>query len=328
MCDLWRFSSTRSLLFQACCAVGQMIKTKIEWADSSLNLEIGCDGCELWNPRICLHCGRPIEQIAGREVYRHKNAEDDTNKHKAEPTLTCYAGSLVTRYAGQTGYPLAFDKPRLFLHRLLELERWRDLTGTNRADKPWLNGLPRCIFLNDLGDTFTESLPIDWLAQPADELGGRTPLELLANAKAIIMLLTKRTTRMKEFFATRNVPDNFIVMASVTGPETLQRVQHLLQIKARWYGVSYEPGLKPTLLDQYLERLDLVIAGAESGRNRRECPHAVDTFRTLRDKSARLGVAFFAKQLDKITPLPEDLLKARYMPAFTIQRQQELALHV
>jgi hypothetical protein len=24
--------------------------TAIQWADSSLNLEMGCSGCELWNP--------------------------------------------------------------------------------------------------------------------------------------------------------------------------------------------------------------------------------------------------------------------------------------
>ena len=24
-------------------------RTQIEWADSTLNLEMGCDGCELWN---------------------------------------------------------------------------------------------------------------------------------------------------------------------------------------------------------------------------------------------------------------------------------------
>jgi hypothetical protein len=31
--------------------------TKIEWADDTVNAEMGCDGCELWDPknrvRIC-----------------------------------------------------------------------------------------------------------------------------------------------------------------------------------------------------------------------------------------------------------------------------------
>jgi len=28
------------------------IDTDIEWCDSSLQLEMGCDGCELWNPKV------------------------------------------------------------------------------------------------------------------------------------------------------------------------------------------------------------------------------------------------------------------------------------
>lgn len=303
------------------------IKTTIEWCDSTVNPEMGCDGCELWNDKVCIHCGNPIVKLSEKS-YRHKRMEDETGDHTAEPIKTCYAGNIIERYGGKSaGYPESFDKPKLFLERLLEVERWPDLTGKKRPDKPWLDGLPRCNFLDDMGDTFTESLPVDWLDEPAEVLGGRTPLKILAETKAIIMLLTKRAERMKQFFSAREVPENFILMVSVTGPETLRRVQALLQIKARWHGVSVEPLLKPTLLDQYLERLSLVIAGLESGTNRRpyNLEH-VEAMRALRDRCKRLGVSFFAKQLDKVTPLPEDLLKARQMPEFTIRRQQELAL--
>ena len=307
------------------------IATPIEWCDSSVNIEMGCDGCELWNEKICIHCGMPIELScvsSGKKIYRHKRTEDEKGDHKPEPIKTCYAGGIIDRYGGKSsGYPESFDKPKLFLERLLEVERWPDLTGKKRPDKSWLDGLPRCNFLDDMGDTFTESLPIDWLAQPAEVLGGRTPLKILAETKAIIMLLTKRAERMKQFFSTREVPDNFILMVSVTGPETLRRVQTLLQIKARWHGVSVEPLLKPTLLDQYLERLSWVIAGLESGANRRPYnSEHVEAMRALRDKCGKLKVPFFAKQLDKVTPLPPDLLVARQMPEFTIQRQQELML--
>lgn len=292
------------------------IRTNIEWADSTLNPEIGCDGCELWNEKVCLHCRKPIEKIR-RNEYRHKEPNEDCRR--PTPILTCYAGNLVTRYADQKGYPASFKEPKLFLKRLLELERWRDLTGTIRPEKPWLNGLPRCVFLDDLGDTFTESLPLDWLAQPADELQGRSPLEVLSTAKAIIMLLTKRAHRMKEFFDARPVPENFILMTSVTGPEMLNRVRELLLIKARWHGVSAEPLLKATLLDQYLDRLSWVIAGGESGKNRR--PSGLQCFRDLRDRCARLRVPFFMKQIDKVVPIPIDL-NVRRMPAVTIQKQE------
>lgn len=297
------------------------IKTGIEWCDSTLNPEIGCDGCELWQDKTCLHCGQPIELIKETESYRHKIIEPEDG-HEAKPVRTCYAGGLVSRYHGQPGYPESFDQPKLFLDRILKLESWRDLTGTIRPDKPWLNGLPRLVFLNDLGDTFTESLPLDWLGQDCTELYGRSPLKVLANCKAIIMLLTKRATRMQQFFELYPCPDNFIPMVSVTGPENLGRVRELLRIKARWHGVSAEPLLKATLLDQYLERLSLVITGGESGKGRR--PSELEAFRGLRDRCLRLGVPFLMKQIDKVTSIPEDLL-IRQMPPFTIRKQESFA---
>lgn len=45
-------------------------ETKIEWCDSTLNLQMGCDGCELWNPAAGV-------------------------KH-------CYAGTLTNIYAGSS----------------------------------------------------------------------------------------------------------------------------------------------------------------------------------------------------------------------------------
>jgi len=101
--------------------------TNIHWCDSSVNLMMGCDGCELW-----------------REGSRH-----------------CYAGTLTLRHAGRKGWPESFDRPRLFPERLAGALRWPDLTGTARPGKPWLDGLPRVVFVNDMGDTFTESLPPD-----------------------------------------------------------------------------------------------------------------------------------------------------------------------
>src|ERR1700693_4251242 len=108
------------------------IRTFIEWCDSTLNLEMGCNGCELWNPNAGI--------------------------------LHCYAGMETNRRKGGRGWPEAFDQPRMFLERLPAALKWPDLTNQLRTDKPWLDNLPRIIFVNDMGDSFTESLPLDWLA--------------------------------------------------------------------------------------------------------------------------------------------------------------------
>ncbi len=189
--------------------------TAIQWADSTLNLMIGCDGCELWNPNMGVNI--------------------------------CYAGNLVNRYGGKNkGYPESFDKPKLFLDRLKEAEKWKDLTGAERPDKPWLNGLPRLIFLDDLGDTFTESLPIDWLAPL---------LPRMAVLPHIIILLTKRANRMLEFSKFFPFPKNFWLLVSVTSAANYNRIEQLMQVKGGSVkGISYEPAWGPIDVTPWLPR--------------------------------------------------------------------------
>jgi hypothetical protein len=70
----------------------------------------------------------------------------------------------MLRAGRRKGWPEASEKPALFPGRLDEAARWRDLTGTQRAEKPWLDGLPRLIFVVDMGDGFTASVDPDaWL---------------------------------------------------------------------------------------------------------------------------------------------------------------------
>lgn len=189
------------------------IQTDIEYADSTLNLMMGCAGCELWRPQSGIK--------------------------------DCYAGVLTERYGGvNKGFPAKFEEPKLFLDRLDLAVKWKDLTGTDRSDKPWLNGMPRIIFLNDMGDTFTESLPIDWLAPL---------LPRIADSPHQWLLLTKRPGRMAEFSKEHPLPPNVWPGASVTSSKTISRIQQLLQIQGggpRW--LSCEPLWSEIDLEPYL----------------------------------------------------------------------------
>ena len=69
--------------------------------------------------------------------------------------------------------------------------------------------------------------------------------------------------------------------------------------------------LGPTWTGRKGAHIDLVIAGGESGPNRRRVN--LDHMRSLRDQCAIAGVAFFGKQDDKVHDLPLDLL-IRQMP--------------
>lgn len=65
------------------------------------------------------------------------------------------------------------------------------------------------------------------------------------------------------------------------------------------------------IFDQPDPRLDWVICGGESGRGKR--PFDPDWARSLRNQCAAAGVPFFMKQIDKVQPIPADLM-VREMP--------------
>lgn len=226
--------------------------TKIAYCDSTINPVMGCTGCELYS-------------------------RDPKRNH-------CYAARLCRRYAGRKGWPKSFEQPEFFPGRIEQALHWSDLTGTDRPDKPWLNGMPRLVFVNDLGDGFGPSVLVeDWL--PC--LG----FEAMAASPHIWLLLTKWPGRMATFFdwAGMDVPPNFWLGTTVTRPSNMDRLYKLLQIPARVHWLSVEPMLAPLDIshelhgapeqigwsdwEQTMPPPDWVILGCESGPNRRNLPH-------------------------------------------------------
>ena len=263
----------------------------IEWCDSTHNLQMGCNGCELWIPK--------------------------------KGFKRCYAGLMTERKVTQgpmKGWPVRFEEPTIFPERMKDLRRWKDLTGTTRPDKPWLDGYPRIIFWNDMGDAFTEGLPLDWLAPYLDEI---------ARMPHIHMWLTKRPERMAEFFAKYPCPNNVWPGTSVTGPSNVNRVKELTGIKSDHLWVSYEPAweyvdLEPWLadhrectcyeviggahqmgcmfygegrkwLDQIPNILSLVIVGGASGPDAE--PFDVEIAERVIEVGKKYSTAVFVKQL-------------------------------
>lgn len=237
----------------------------------------GCSGCELWIP--------------------------------ARGVKKCYAGVLTERYGGRPGWPPSFDQPTLFPGRIEEACRWPDLTGRDRPDKPWLNGLPRLIFLDDMGDTFDPKLPRDWLLPhvPAME-----------QSPHIWLFLTKQAGRMRQFFERLGyVPENFWLGVTITSDQTRGRLNDLWRIReapVRW--VSYEPALGPfdlsgalgtsqrnvwldpprpgrTWRDEY--GIHWLVVGGESGPGAE--PLDLQWVRRVRVHCRDMNVRLFVKQL-------------------------------
>ncbi|MFA6213470.1 MAG: DUF5131 family protein [Candidatus Obscuribacterales bacterium] len=259
--------------------------TLIQWCDSTLNLAMGCDGCELWN---------------------------DTSRH-------CYAGVMTEQYAGRKGWPQSFDKPTIFPERMDKAEAWKDLTGMNRLAKPWLNGYPRLIFLNDMSDTFTKSLPRDWLADY---------LPRISQSKHIYMSLTKRAAPQRAFSLTYPIPENLWLMTTITTQATMSRAEHLVKSEANIKILSIEPMLEKIVLGDVVKGLSGVIVGFESGEGCRA--GNADWMRYLRDECQNAGVAYFVKQMGgvrnhhgEMCELPENL-RIRELPRIEVAPKIEV----
>lgn len=198
-------------------------ETEIQWCDSSLNLQMGCDGCELWNGRKRI----------------------------------CYAGRQTEGRKGFKGWPKGgFSEPELFLDRLEPALKWGDLTGKEREHKPWLNGLPRIIFLNDMGDTFSKKLPANWMAPI---------LPRLADSPHHFLILTKRPTKLAEFAARFPLPPNVWPGTTITSAETAGRAAIIAKIESGGPKfVSCEP-LWSELPAKTFEGMQWAIFGGESG---------------------------------------------------------------
>src|SRR2546422_3260572 len=64
--------------------------TKIEWADDTVNAEMGCDGCELWDPknsvRSC-YAGVQTERMLSKGQL--KRSEEHTSELQSRLHLVC-----------------------------------------------------------------------------------------------------------------------------------------------------------------------------------------------------------------------------------------------
>lgn len=184
----------------------------------------------------------------------------------------CYAGKMTERWKGKG----AFDQPVVLKPgRMEETLKWSDLTGTDRPLKPWLNGMPRVIFVGDMADVFSKDVPFEYLREQIVDVASRSP--------HIYMILTKQAGRMKDF-VTWYFKDNahawmpnLWMGVSVTNQVTASRMDSLLacadlinermnvQMRPKYF-VSYEPALASVDFTHKFSP-DLLIIGGESGVN-------------------------------------------------------------
>lgn len=239
----------------------------------------------------------------------------------------CYAERTAARFIkpGQAYEGLA--------HHVGGEARW---TGKLRTVpqallKPLKWKTPRYIFVNSMSDLFHEDLPHDAIDGIFD---------VMESADwHIFQVLTKRSRIMRDYmgqrYAARPAPKNVWLGVSVEDQAAADtRVPALLETPAAVRFLSCEPllgkvditgwiwgGDQPCLgcpkdedcecgwktrRELGLPALDWVICGGESGPRKR--PTDVTWHRDLMQQCSNGGISFFEKQIDKVQPIPADLM--------------------
>lgn len=243
---------------------------------------------------------RAVQAIQVLSKKRVRNA----TKRRLTASLTpaCYAGILHTRRGEDprnpdkglnSGFARLFESPERFPGRMADAARYSDLRGITRPDSPWKDGLPRMIFVSDMGDALSREASFDYLYREIIEV-----VTSENGSRHIWQWLTKRPRRMAKFakwLEKKGVPwpRNLVAMTSVTSSKRVGRIADLRDVPAAIRGLSVEPLEDPVKLD--LKGIDWVICGGASGTGATAFDLA--WARDLREQCRKAGVAFFMKQL-------------------------------
>ena len=173
---------------------------------------------------------------------------------------------------------------------------WRQPIKWNRLAEA--SGTRKRVFCCSLADVFDNQVPEQWRFDLYNLIDKTPRLDWL--------LLTKRPQNIAKMMPEMSVRPNIWLGMTAENQDEFDRRWRYLVLRREVRFVSYEPALGPLSIRAHAMVPDWIIFGGESGPHRR--PVALAWARAIRDECASRGVAFFGKQLDKVKPLPADLM--------------------
>jgi len=193
----------------------------------------------------------------------------------------CYAERFAERFRGVKGHPF---------------ERGFDLTlKPDRLQQPLKWKRPRMIFVNSMSDLFHKGVPTTYIDDVFDTME--------AADWHVFQLLTKRSSRMRDFLRNRygpgNAPQHIWCGVSVENAKGASRIAHLQGAPAAVRFLSIEPLIGP-VGEIDLSGIHWVIAGGERGPGARILN--IEWARDVRDQCNTQNVPFFFKQWGGIRP--------------------------
>lgn len=240
----------------------------------------------------------------------------------------CYAETLSNRWNFDIW---GNDKPRRIINSV-----WKDLAKYQKLAKD--AGEIHRVFVGSMMDIFEKPMPlIDSKGNIVEGMDtGELRKVLFHNIyqypNLLFLFLTKRPSNINKYIPDLwkdTPPKNVMFGTSPVNQETSEKlINQLLQVKGRKF-LSVEPQLGSVDLwganfknidgsfsgaVTHWENcgVDWVIQGGESGHRKR--PFNLEWAYTLKDQCNAAGVPYFFKQIDKVLPIPEDLM-IRQFPA-------------
>lgn len=236
----------------------------------------------------------------------------------------CYAEAMARRWGRDIW---GNDKPRLVIQSV-----WTALTKM-QADAKQAGEIHR-VFVGSMMDIFEKPMPLIFhngekgteymhTGQLRDKLWRYIDRGYFPNL--LFLLLTKRPGNINKYIPESwkaNPPANVMFGTSVVNQATADTlIPQLLQVNGKRF-LSIEPQLEQVDIWQYLNRtvylpgndgrIDWVIQGGESGHHRR--PFDLAWAYAMFWKCKLVGTPYFFKQIDKVQPIPDDLM-VRQFPA-------------
>lgn len=197
----------------------------------------------------------------------------------------CYARTLAGRYGwAKWGNNEPRHRTKLTVGKLRSWDKKAQIAGERHR-----------VFVNSLSDICDSFVEQEWRNDVVDYALQTPNLDYL--------LLTKRPQNYTSMFECP--PRNMWAGTTVGVKTSIARIKHLRNTDFKIKFLSVEPMLED-LGELDLSGIDWVIVGGESGSGKR--PFNADWARSIRDQCKAQGVAFFMKQVNKIDPIPLDLM--------------------
>lgn len=184
----------------------------------------------------------------------------------------CYAETITLRF--KRGGPFLPGLTTIKIH-------------PDRLELPLTWKKPRRIFVNSMSDLFHDDVPLSFI---------QDVFSVMRRAnRHTFQILTKRHDRLEQISDSLEWPGNVWIGVSVENQYWAEkRIPILTNVPAAVRFLSVEPLLKRTNLLPFLEAIDWVIVGGESGNRCR--PLDIDWVRSIRDDCLTANVPFFFKQ--------------------------------